>query len=134
MAPTRADLDGALRKAASVWLRTPGHGDRLVWAVWPGRGPLAGRLLVAAGGAEQAVPGLAEGVAVVVTVAAAGSRSALGAVRSEARALAGAERDAAEELLRAARRNAAPAWQDVWALDLLAGAAGSAGGGGLAPR
>lgn len=130
---TRAELDGALRKAASVWLRTPDHGDRLVWAVWPGRGPLAGRLLVATGGGEQEVPGLADGAPVVVTVAAPGSRSALGAVPTTARVLAGTDREAAHELLRVARRNAAPSWQDVWALGLLPAAA-SADGGGSAPR
>jgi hypothetical protein len=111
---SRAELDGALRKAASVWLRTPGHGDRLVWALWPGRGPHAGSLLVLHGGSEQVVPGLVDGVDVAVTVAAPGSRTALGTVVSRARVLpAGPERDAARELLLAARRGGGPDTADT---------------------
>ena len=125
-APTKPALDAALRKAAAVWLTPPGHDARLVWAVWPTRpvtGLAPGSLLVACGGTEQQVPGLVDGAAVLVTVAKPGSRSQLAAIPTVATLL---EADkAVTAALRAARRNAAPGWTQVFALALLGSVAGS---------
>ena len=58
-----AILDAALRKAAAVWITSPGHEPRLVHAHWRDDA-----LWVITGGTEQQVPGLAEGAQVTVTV------------------------------------------------------------------
>jgi hypothetical protein len=55
-------LDGALRKAAAVWVAVPPHPPRLVWALWRD-----GALWVTVG-EDQQVPGLADGVAGTVVV------------------------------------------------------------------
>ena len=127
-----------------MWVTTPGHPARLVWALWSGRGPLAGSLLVAVGGADQDVPGLVDGAAVTVTVAEPGTRTALGTVACTARGLLGDERATADGLLLAARRGDSrpgegPRWTDVLALALLGDApaapgARAAAGPGPAPR
>lgn len=104
-------LDNALRKAAAVWVRPEGHGSRLVWALWRD-----GAVLVAVGGTEQDVPGLADGVACTVTVRSPTTRSHLVDARVTARrARPDAETDAA---LRAARLNGRPAWAEVYRLEL----------------
>ena len=123
---TKQDLDGALRKAAAVWLRTPGHPDLLVWALWPTRalGALpAGCLVVACGGTDQHVPGLLDGAAVTVTVARPGSRTTLAEIDTVAR-LCGPDEQVAAALV-AARRNAGAGWTEVFALPLLASVARS---------
>lgn len=116
-APRRAELDAALRKAASVWVQPEGHPSRLVWALWPPRGPLSGSLLVATGGAEQEVPGLVDGATVVVVVARPGTRSRLTTATTTARVVT--LDDATRTALVAARRNGPPRWTTVHALDLL---------------
>lgn len=113
---TRAQLDAALRKATAVWVRPAGHPARLVWAVWSTRGAMAGSLLIACGGTEQHVPGLADGGPVEVVVARPGTRSALATIATTALRL---EPDAATTAtLAAARRNATPGWTQVYRLAL----------------
>lgn len=118
-ASLKAQLDAALRKAASAWVQPDGHPSRLVWALWAPRGPLAGSLLVATGGTEQEVPGLVDGAAVTVVVARPGTRSRLASVRTVASLVSPDEVTTAA--LAAARRNAAPGWSTVLALPLLGG-------------
>ncbi|MFI9011301.1 hypothetical protein ACIGNX_29095 [Actinosynnema sp. NPDC053489] len=102
-------LDNALRKAAAVWIRPDGHEPRLVWALWRD-----GALLVAVGGTEQQVPGLADGVPCTVTVRSPTTHSHLVDARATAhRAEPDAETDAA---LRAVRLNGRPRWADVYRL------------------
>ncbi|MGZ4575214.1 MAG: hypothetical protein ACXVXY_09530 [Mycobacteriaceae bacterium] len=114
---SKAQLDGALRKAAAVWVQPEGHPSRLVWAVWPNRPPYAGSLLLAVGGTDQQVPGLADGVSVNVVVAAPGSRRRLAEITCTAQRIDPDEPTTAA--LAAARRNAAPAWAQVYRLPLL---------------
>ncbi|MFC6092145.1 hypothetical protein [Saccharothrix lopnurensis] len=104
-------LDNALRKAAAVWVRPDGHAPRLVWALWRD-----GAVLVAVGGAEQTVPGLADGVACAVTVRSPSTRSHLVEVAATARLVVPDDDTAAA--LRAARLNARPAWTAVYRLEL----------------
>lgn len=117
MTVTRAQLDGALRKAAAVWVQPRWHPTRLVWALWPSRGPYAGSLLVATGGTEQQVAGLVDDAQVSVVIAAAGSRSRLGHVVCTAQRIDPDE--ATSTALAMARRNAAPDWTQVYRLPLL---------------
>lgn len=124
-APTRAELDGALRKSAVVWLTPAGHPTRLVWGVFSPRGGPDGTLLVACGGSEQQVPGLVEGADVTVVVARPGARTALCALACTAHELAAPE-PAVLAALTAARRNAGPGWSHVFGLDLVR----ALGGGG----
>lgn len=118
-AARKAQLDTALRKAAVVWVQPDGHPSRLVWALWPPRGPFAGSLLVATGGTDQEVDGLIDGAAVTVVVARPGSRSRLVTVPTTATRVTPDEATAAA--LAATRRNAPPGWTAVHALPLLAG-------------
>ncbi|WP_246037725.1 hypothetical protein [Saccharothrix texasensis] len=103
-------LDNALRKAAAVWIRPDGHEPRLVWALWRD-----GAVLVAVGGTEQQVPGLADGVACTVTVRSPTTRSHLVDARATARR-ADLDDDSAQAL-RAARLNGRPDWDDVYRLE-----------------
>ncbi len=103
-------LDNALRKAAAVWIRPDGHEPRLVWALWRD-----GAVLVAVGGTEQAVPGLADGVTCTVTVRSPTTHSHLVDATATAR---GTELDdEAAAALRAARLNARPEWESVYRLE-----------------
>lgn len=102
-----------------MWVQPDGYPSRLVWALWPSRGPLAGSLLVAIGGIEQEVPGLVDGAAVTVVVARSGSRSRLASLRTVATVVTPDE--VTTTALAAARRNAAPGWATVLALPLLGG-------------
>lgn len=114
---TRAQLDGALRKAAAVWVQPAGYPSRLVWAVWPARGPYAGGLLVPTGGSDQQVAGLVAGAQVSVVVATPGSRCRLAEIGCTAECITP---DAATTAaLAAARRNSAPGWEQVHRLPLL---------------
>jgi hypothetical protein len=117
--PRRSELDAALRKAASVWVQPDGYPSRLVWALWPSRGPLSGSLLVATGGTEQEVPGLVDGAVVTVVVARPGTRSRLTTVTTTATVVEPDETTMAA--LAAARRNAPPGWTTVLALALPCG-------------
>ncbi len=117
MSVGKADLDAVLRKAAAVWVAPLGYPSRLVWAVWPSRGPYAGSLLVAVGGTDQQVDGLSDGTAVAVVIAAANRRSRLAEIATTAELIEPDE--AAATALVAARRNAAPGWEQVYRLPLL---------------
>ena len=103
-------LDNALRKAAAVWVRPEGHEPRLVWALWRD-----GTLLVAVGGTEQDVPGLADGVACTVTVRSPTTHSHL--VDATATAHRADPDDDARAALRAARLNGRPEWDAVYRLE-----------------
>lgn len=117
LSASKAQLDGALRKAAAVWVQPDGYPSRLVWALWPSRPPHAGSLLVAVGGAEQLVPGLVDGAQTTVVIATTGSRSRLAEIHCTARLVVPDE--ATTTALATARRNAPPAWEQVFALPLL---------------
>jgi hypothetical protein len=104
-------LDNALRKAAAVWIRPDGHGPRLVWALWRG-----GAVLVAVGGGEQEVPGLADGVPCTVTVRSPTTHSHLVDVPATARLVVPDDDTAAA--LRSARLNARPGWAEVYRLEV----------------
>ncbi|GAA3459683.1 hypothetical protein ACFFSW_10600 [Saccharothrix longispora] len=103
-------LDAALRKAAAVWVRPDGHDARLVWALWRD-----GVVLVAVGGSEQVVPGLADGVACTLTVRSPTTRSHLVDVPVTARRVD--PDDDTAGALRAARLNTTPAWDEVFRLE-----------------
>ncbi|MCC8245278.1 hypothetical protein [Saccharothrix luteola] len=103
-------LDNALRKAAAVWIRPDGREPRLVWALWRDGG-----LLVAVGGTEQQVPGLADGVTCTVTVRSPTTHSHLVDAAATAR-LADLDDDA-RAALRAARLNGRPEWESVYRLE-----------------
>lgn len=103
-------LDNALRKAAAVWIRPDGHEPRLVWALWRD-----GAVLVAVGGTEQTVPGLADGVACTVTVRSPTTHSHL--VDAPATARLVEPDDESVTALRAARLNGRPGWHSVYRLE-----------------
>ncbi|WP_433268652.1 hypothetical protein ACQPZF_04760 [Actinosynnema sp. CS-041913] len=100
-------LDNALRKAAAVWVAPDGHAARLVWALWRDES-----LLVAVGGTEQEVPGLADGVPCVLTVRSPSTHSHLAEVTATARLVDVDEETAAA--LRSARLNTTPRWESVY--------------------
>lgn len=102
-----------------MWVQPAGYPSRLVWALWPSRGPLSGSLLVATGGTEQEVPGLVDGAVVTVVVARPGTRSRLTTVTTTATVVDPDEATLAA--LAAARRNAPPGWTTVLALALPCG-------------
>ncbi|WP_367132198.1 hypothetical protein [Saccharothrix sp. HUAS TT1] len=103
-------LDNALRKAAAIWVAPAGHGPRLVWALWRD-----GAVLVAVGGAEQPVPGLADGVACTVTVRSPTTHSHLLDAPATARLVE--PDDAVAAALRAARLNGGSEWESVYRLE-----------------
>ncbi|NUT51199.1 MAG: hypothetical protein HOV94_28430 [Saccharothrix sp.] len=104
-------LDNALRKATAVWIRPDGHEPRLVWALWRD-----GAVLVAVGGTEQRVPGLADGVACTVTVRSPTTHSHLVDAAATARLVEPDDEERAA--LRAARLNARPEWDSVFRLEV----------------
>jgi len=114
---TKAQLDAVLRKAAAVWVQPQRYPSRLVWALWPARPPWSGSLLVATGGTDQQVAGLADGAQVSVVIAAADGRSRLAEFTCTAQLIAAD--DATTIALGAARRNAQPGWERVYQLPLL---------------
>ncbi|GGP60872.1 hypothetical protein GCM10010185_36690 [Saccharothrix coeruleofusca] len=103
-------LDNALRKAAAIWVAPAGGAPRLVWALWRD-----GAVLVAVGGTEQEVPGLADGVRCAVTVRSPSTHSHLLDATATARLVEPDEVTAAA--LRSARLNAAPRWESVYRLE-----------------
>ena len=117
MTATKAQLDAVLRKAAAVWVQPQRYPSRLVWALWPARPPWWGSLLVATGGTDQQVAGLADGAQVSVVIAAAEGRSRLAELACTAQLIA--PDDATTTALAAARRNAPPDWEQVYRLPLL---------------
>ncbi|MEU4807079.1 hypothetical protein [Actinosynnema sp. NPDC023587] len=103
-------LDNALRKAAAVWVEPAGHGARLVWALWRDD-----TVLIAVGGTEQQVPGLADGARCTLTVRSPSTHSHLVTVATTARLTTPDDDTAAA--LRTARLNATPAWDSVYRLE-----------------
>lgn len=103
-------LDAALRKAAAVWITSPGHEPRLVHAHWRDDA-----LWVISGGTEPAVPGLADGAEVTVTVRSPTTHSHLVDATATARLTEPDEETA--QALRTARLNAKPEWEAVYRLE-----------------
>ena len=65
--PDAALVEEACKKSGLIWVAVPGARDRAAWHVWheqDGRGAV----YVVVGGGEQSLPGLADGLAVRVTV------------------------------------------------------------------
>ncbi|SEQ00929.1 hypothetical protein [Lentzea albida] len=106
-------LDAALRKAAAVWITSPGHGPRLVHAHWR-----ADALWVITGGTEQSVPGLTDGAEVTVTVRSPSTHSHLVDAPAVARLTEPDEETA--QALRTARLNTKPEWEAVYRLEFSA--------------
>jgi hypothetical protein len=105
---TRA-LDAALRKAAAVWITSPGHGPRLVHAHWR-----ADSLWVISGGTEPEVP-LTDGAEVTVTVRSPSTHSHL--VDAPAVAHLTVPDEETAQALRTARLNTRPQWDAVYRLE-----------------
>jgi hypothetical protein len=103
-------LDAALRKAAAVWITSPGHEPRLVHAHWR-----ADALWVIAGGTEPEVPGLADGAEVTVTVRSPSTHSHL--IDAPAVAHLTAPDDETTLALKTARLNTKPEWDAVYRLE-----------------
>ncbi|MFJ8963484.1 hypothetical protein ACIRG5_29265 [Lentzea sp. NPDC102401] len=103
-------LDAALRKAAAVWITSPGHEPRLVHAHWR-----ADALWIISGGTEPEVPGLTDGAEVTVTVRSPSTHSHL----IDASAVAHlTEPDGETALaLKTARLNTTPEWDAVYRLE-----------------
>ncbi|WP_235921744.1 hypothetical protein [Lentzea tibetensis] len=104
-------LDAALRKAAAIWVAVPGHPPKLVWALWR-----QNTIWLAVGGTEQEVPGLADGVAVRVTVRSPSTHSHLLETPATARLTEPDEETALA--LRTARLNTTPQWESVYRLEV----------------
>ncbi|MFD4638521.1 hypothetical protein ACFWN2_14475 [Lentzea sp. NPDC058436] len=102
-------LDAALRKAAAVWITSPGHGPRLVHAHWR-----ADALWVISGGTEPEAP-LTDGAEVTVTVRSPSTHSHL--VDAPAVAHLTEPDDETAQALRTARLNTRPEWEAVYRLE-----------------
>ncbi|GGN12451.1 hypothetical protein GCM10011609_60870 [Lentzea pudingi] len=102
-------LDSALRKAAAVWITSPGHEPRLVHAHWR-----ADSLWVISGGTEPDVP-LSDGAQVTVTVRSPSTHSHL--VDAQAVAHLTEPDDETAQALRTARLNTKPRWEAVYRLE-----------------
>ncbi|USX49176.1 hypothetical protein [Lentzea sp. HUAS12] len=105
-------LDAALRKAAAVWITSPGHGPRLVHAHWR-----ADSLWVISGGTEPEVP-LTDGAEVTVTVRSPSTHSHL--VDAPAVAHLTEPDEETAQALRTARLNTKPEWEAVYRLEFSA--------------
>ncbi|SDG75868.1 hypothetical protein SAMN05216553_11175 [Lentzea fradiae] len=102
-------LDAALRKAAAVWITSPGHEPRLVHAHWRDDA-----LWVMSGGTEPEVP-LGDGAQVTVTVRSPSTHSHLVDAPATAH-LTEPDEDTAQAL-RTARLNTTPEWESVYRLE-----------------
>ncbi|GLY52461.1 hypothetical protein [Lentzea sp. NBRC 102530] len=102
-------LDAALRKAAAVWITSPGHEPRLVHAHWR-----ADALWVISGGTEPAAP-LSDGAEVTVTVRSPSTHSHL--VDAQAVAHLTEPDDETVQALKTARLNTKPEWEAVYRLE-----------------
>ncbi|WP_434450571.1 hypothetical protein [Lentzea sp. E54] len=105
-------LDAALRKAAAVWITSPGHEPRLVHAHWR-----ADALWVISGGTEPEAP-LSDGAQVTVTVRSPSTHSHL--IDAQAVAHLTEPDDETAQALRTARLNTKPAWEAVYRLEFSA--------------
>jgi hypothetical protein len=106
-------LDAALRKAAAVWITSPGHEPRLVHAHWRDDA-----LWVITGGTEPHVPGLTDGAQVTVTVRSPSTHSHL--VDAQAVARSTEPDDETAQALKTARLNTKPEWEAVYRLEFSA--------------
>ncbi|MET9232526.1 hypothetical protein [Lentzea sp. NPDC003310] len=102
-------LDAALRKAAAVWITSPGHEPRLVHAHWR-----ADALWVISGGTEPVAP-LSDGAQVTVTVRSPSTHSHL--VDAPAVAHLTEPDDETAQALKTARLNTKPEWDAVYRLE-----------------
>src|SRR5690349_2319386 len=98
-------LDAALRKAAAVWITSPGREPRLVHAHWRDDA-----LWVVSGGTEPEAP-LSDGARVTVTVRSPSTHSHLVDARATARLTV--PDDETAQALRTARLNTRPEWAAV---------------------
>lgn len=106
-------LDAALRKAAAVWITSPGHEPRLVHAHWRDEA-----LWVITGGTEQQVPGLSDQAQVTVTVRSPSTHSHLIDAKATAQ-LVEPDEDTVQAL-KTARLNTKPDWEAVYRLEFSA--------------
>ena len=106
-------LDAALRKAAAVWITSPGHEPRLVHAHWRDDA-----LWVITGGTEQQVPGLSDGAQVTVTVRSPSTHSHL--IDAQATAQLSEPDEETVQALKTARLNTKPDWESVYRLEFSA--------------
>jgi hypothetical protein len=106
-------LDAALRKAAAVWITSPGHEPRLVHAHWRDDA-----LWVITGGTEQQVPGLTDQAQVTVTVRSPSTHSHL--IDAQAVAHLTEPDEETAQALRTARLNTKPEWDAVYRLEFSA--------------
>ena len=105
-------LDAALRKAAAVWITSPGHEPRLVHAHWRDDA-----LWVITGGTEQKVP-LTDGEQVTVTVRSPSTHSHL--IDAQAVAHLTEPDEETVQALKTARLNTKPEWEAVYRLEFSA--------------
>ncbi|WP_329787724.1 hypothetical protein V1227_23630 [Lentzea sp. DG1S-22] len=105
-------LDAALRKAAAVWITSPGREPRLVHAHWRDDA-----LWVMSGGTEPEAP-LTDGAEVTVTVRSPTTHSHLVDAKATARLTEPGEETA--QALKTARLNAKPEWEAVYRLEFSA--------------
>ncbi|ANZ42609.1 hypothetical protein BBK82_09440 [Lentzea guizhouensis] len=103
-------LDAALRKAAAVWITSPGHEPKLVHAHWRDEA-----LWVITGGTEQHVPGLSDKAQVTVTVRSPSTHSHL--IDAKATAHLTEPDDETTQALKTARLNTEPEWDAVYRLE-----------------
>ncbi|WP_231114554.1 hypothetical protein [Lentzea aerocolonigenes] len=106
-------LDAALRKAAAVWISSPGHEPRLVHAHWRDDA-----LWVITGGSEQQVPGLTDQAQVTVTVRSPSTHSHL--IDAQAVATLTEPDEETTQALKTARLNTEPEWEAVYRLEFSA--------------
>jgi hypothetical protein len=105
-------LDAALRKAAAVWITSPGHEPRLVHAHWRDDA-----LWVITGGTEQKLPPT-DGEQVTVTVRSPSTHSHL--IDAQAVARLTEPDDETAQALKTARLNTEPEWEAVYRLEFSA--------------
>ena len=105
-------LDAALRKAAAVWITSPGHEPRLVHAHWRDDA-----LWVISGGTEQKLS-LADGEQVTVTVRSPSTHSHL--IDAQAVAHLTEPDEETVQALKTARLNTKPEWEAVYRLEFSA--------------
>src|SRR5260370_28024499 len=65
--PDAALIEEACKKSGLIWVAVPGARDRAAWHVWHEHEG-QGAVYVVVGGGEQALPGLADGITVRVTM------------------------------------------------------------------
>ena len=104
-------LDAALRKAAAVWITSPGHEPRLVHAHWRDDA-----LWVITGGTEQEVPGLSRRSRRSPSPSAPPARTRTSSTPRPSRELTEPD-DETTQALKTARLNTKPEWDAVYRLE-----------------